>query len=110
MDMRAAGRFGGRGRARSMLGISDELADTNLREHCRARLEMLVNSDNEQVALRAATAPFSYRAAAAAADAANWHDAAGHALPGTASLSRSQASSRSPSSTPSACSTTSSRA
>jgi hypothetical protein len=62
LDLRAVGRLGGRGRTRSVLGISDEVADEKLRAQAAKRLEALVHSDNESIAVRAATALHSYRA------------------------------------------------
>jgi hypothetical protein len=64
VDMREIGKLGGRGRTRSVLGISDVVADERLRAQGKKALEELVNSDNESVRLRAATALYSYRSQA----------------------------------------------
>jgi hypothetical protein len=71
-DPRAMGQAGGRGRTRSVLGISDEAADDQLRPQAKKRLESLVASDNEQIALRASAALYSYRSQAPPADQAAW--------------------------------------
>jgi hypothetical protein len=47
-----------------VLGVSDVVADERLRQQGKKALEELVNSPNESVRLRAATALYSYRAAA----------------------------------------------
>jgi hypothetical protein len=60
-DPKAMGRAGGRGRERSALGISDELAvEESLREKARERLNEMLDSSNEQIRIRAATALASY--------------------------------------------------
>jgi hypothetical protein len=56
------GKAGGRASATSRNGLNDDVADAKLIGLGKRRLEQLVNSDNEQVALRAATALYSYRA------------------------------------------------
>jgi hypothetical protein len=63
LDMRAIGKLGGRGRTRSVLGISDKVADDKLIGQAKAALEKSLQSDNEQVRLRAAQSLYSYRAA-----------------------------------------------
>jgi hypothetical protein len=62
-DMKAIGAKGGRGRTRSVLGISDEVADDSLRQKARERLHSMLDSDNPQLALRAAQSLFSYSSA-----------------------------------------------
>ena len=54
------GQKGGQARTRSVLGISDDVADPDLRAMARKRLEQLVNSDDERAALAAARALYSY--------------------------------------------------
>jgi hypothetical protein len=61
-NMGAIGKRGGQRSAASRNGLSDEVADQKLIGLGKRRLEQLVNSENEQVALRAATALYSYRA------------------------------------------------
>lgn len=63
-DPRELGRKGGRGRTRSMLGIDDTVAEGRLRAQAKRALEDALQTDNEQVWLRAAQALYSYRAAA----------------------------------------------
>jgi hypothetical protein len=60
-NMRELGQKGGIASGRARLGIiSPELADDNLRAQARRRLEKLVNSSDEKVALQASRALFSY--------------------------------------------------
>jgi hypothetical protein len=61
-NMAAIGSAGGRASAASRNGLTEHVADEKLRNLGKRRLEALVNSDNEQIALRAATALYSYRA------------------------------------------------
>jgi hypothetical protein len=68
--MVATGRLGGRGRTRSVLGISDAVADEGLRAQAKLALENALASDNEQVRLRAAQSLYSYRSQEAPRDAA----------------------------------------
>jgi hypothetical protein len=60
-NMAELGKLGGRGRTRSVLGISDAVADDKLRAQAKTALEEALNSDNEQVRLRAAQSLYSYR-------------------------------------------------
>ena len=61
-NIRELGQLGGRARTRSVLGISDAMADDDLRGLARKQLEGLLTSENESVRLRAAASLFSYRA------------------------------------------------
>jgi hypothetical protein len=63
-NMAELGKLGGRGRTRSVLGISDKVVDEKLRAQAKEALESALNSENEQVRLRAAQALYSYRAQA----------------------------------------------
>jgi hypothetical protein len=74
-DPRELGGKGGRGRTRSMLGITDEVADDVLRLKGKARLEALLDSKDERTALSAARALYSYGPARPPTDEASieWH-------------------------------------
>jgi hypothetical protein len=67
-DLREVGKLGGRGRTRSVLGISDEAADDRLRALAKRQLEGLLTSENESVRLRAAASLYSYRSVQPPAD------------------------------------------
>jgi hypothetical protein len=67
-DPRELGRKGGRGRTRSVLGISDQVADDALRTKARKRLEKQLDDPNPQIAGQAARALYSYRATEAPRD------------------------------------------
>jgi hypothetical protein len=54
------GRSGGRGRTRSVLGISDEVADDKLRGKAKRRLEQMLDSEDEGKRLAPARALYSY--------------------------------------------------
>ena len=62
-DPRELGRLGGQSRSRKLLGISDTVADENLRAKAKKALEQALSSENDQVRLRAAQSLYSYRAA-----------------------------------------------
>jgi hypothetical protein len=52
-----------RQRTRNLLGIDESVADDKLRSQAKKALEAALNSENEQVRLRAALSLYSYRAA-----------------------------------------------
>jgi hypothetical protein len=59
LDMRAIGRRGGQQSVRSRLGLDPEVADGRLRKKAKARLEELLDSDDETKRLAAARALYS---------------------------------------------------
>ena len=59
-DMKALGRAGGQARTRSVLAITDDVVDDRLRTKAKARLEALLDSEDEGKRLAAARALYSY--------------------------------------------------
>jgi hypothetical protein len=60
VDMRAAGRLGGKASVRSRLGFGPDVADDELREKARRRLNAMLDSKDEKLQLVAARSLFSY--------------------------------------------------
>jgi hypothetical protein len=75
--MRELGRKGGRASVKSRHGLTDEVADDELRGLARKRLREMLDSGHPQHVLSAAKSLFSYASSKAPADAAegnSWQD------------------------------------
>jgi hypothetical protein len=68
VDPSELGRKGGRASVRSRLGLGPEVADDDLREKARARLNSMLDSDDEKTQLSSAKSLYSYGATPAPSD------------------------------------------
>jgi hypothetical protein len=67
-DMAALGHAGGKASVRSRLGLDPELANGRLRKKAKARLEAMLDSDDERTVLTAARSLYSYSPTRAPSD------------------------------------------
>ena len=68
LNMRELGRRGGLASVRSRLGLGPDVADDDLREKARARLNSMLDSSDERTQLSAAKSLYSYGATPAPSD------------------------------------------